>query len=756
VTIANAIALHPRELSNWSFMKRAIRLLIAALLTATPVSPVLAQVKRVPDLAGVSLEDLMNITITTASLTREGLAGAPARVKVVTAAQIQRRGYRSLADLLKDIPDFKVDIAGDPDFPIQLTVQGTRGAEGVVLLLDGIRISSPTNEPLPILANYPVHNARQIEIMYGPGSALYGADAFSAVVNIISKDIADAPGLSLTTSIGQFGLSNQTGSYGAHLGPNTTLMVAGQFLYDRQPDLSKYYLSDFQGLVAQHSGTFNTIYGPVTSSSPISPDYKIPLSAHSFEATLRAGGLLLMLFENHSRVPTTPPYTPDNGLYNSDVFNGNQLVVGAASYTRPIGSVTSMSTLTFSRHELDPQSGYRNVYSNMERSYKYAYGSMAKAEERLSWKPVPSITMTTGGTFEHFYSIPQGADLNAPVHSQDMPGTMLGTTIPDDFVKLRYADVGAFGQMQYVLQPAVTLTLGARADYNTRYGATFNPRVGVVAQPASGTTLKLLYGSAFLAPSPYQAYQHFGSFNSNDGGKTFASNFWHLPNPDLEPQRKKTVEVELLQAVGGQFELSGSAFYSRFTNLVEGGDPNHDDPGLYLGWLVGDIDRSSNVGRATTYGGTAGLDFIHMLGADRRFEARAALTLVDGREQDHPSEPSAPIGAIAPVQLRFGADVDWHRWSVAPRLSIIGSQRLEEKIAGISLERRTLDGYRTVDVNIRRRNVFKNLDAFLTIENAFDERYRNINVRAFTNPEELIGAPQNPRRLTVGVDLRLP
>jgi hypothetical protein len=56
------------------------------------------------------------------------------------------------------------------------------------------------------------------------------------------------------------------------------------------------------------------------------------------------------------------------------------------------------------------------------------------------------------------------------------------------------------------------------------------------------------------------------------------------------------------------------------------------------------------------------------------------------------------------------ADVDFHRWSLAPRLSIV----------------------------------------------AFDERYRNINVRAFINTEELIGAPQNPRRLTFGVDLRLP
>jgi len=51
--------------------------------------------------------------------------------------------------------------------------------------------------------------------------------------------------------------------------------------------------------------------------------------------------------------------------------------------------------------------------------------------------------------------------------------------------------------------------------------------------------------------------------------------------------------------------------------------------------------------------------------------------------------------------------------------------------------------------------VLRNLGAFMTIENALDARYRNINLRAYTNPEELVGSPQNPRRITVGFDLRI-
>ena len=111
---------------------------------------------------------------------------------------------------------------------------------------------------------------------------------------------------------------------------------------------------------------------------------------------------------------------------------------------------------------------------------------------------------------------------------------------------------------------------------------------------------------------------------------------------------------------------------------------------------------------------------------------------------------------MVPIQLRAGVDIDWDRWQIAPRIAIVGRQRLLMTTASDDgLVRRTLDGYSAVDVNVRRRKLLEHLDAFVTIENAFDRRYRSINERAYTNPEEFVGIPQNPRRITVGVELRL-
>src|SRR6185369_15768835 len=223
----------------------AIRLVMIGVI-ASGASPLFAQTGP-RDLGQATLEELLNITITTASRTTEELTDAPARVQVVTAAQIQRRGYRSLSDVLKDLPDFKVDLAGNWDFPAEVTVEGVRGAARVILLLDGIRVSPPTNEPLPIVANYPVHTARQIEVMYGPASALYGADAFSAVINIITK-VPSTDTAAVSTSVGAFGLIDQTASVMTPLAGGGSLIVAAQFQHDGQPDLSRYYPDDFQGL----------------------------------------------------------------------------------------------------------------------------------------------------------------------------------------------------------------------------------------------------------------------------------------------------------------------------------------------------------------------------------------------------------------------------------------------------------------------------------------------------------------------------
>src|ERR1700681_2927227 len=120
-----------------------IHLLVCLLLVLMDCVSVRSQ----PDnskLEVLSLKDLLNVKITTASKKSEGLDKAPATVVVITEEQIKIQGYHSLLDVLQDLPDMKVD---DKLYSLALnsfTMRGVPGQDKFIILLDGARISSPT------------------------------------------------------------------------------------------------------------------------------------------------------------------------------------------------------------------------------------------------------------------------------------------------------------------------------------------------------------------------------------------------------------------------------------------------------------------------------------------------------------------------------------------------------------------------------------------------------------------------------------
>lgn len=140
-------------------------------------------------LEDLSLKALLDVKVVTASKTSQNSGTAPATVTVVSKEQIRMRGYQSLLDLIVDLPDMKVDDKIYPGSRNSITLRGIQGQQNFVILLDGVKISSPTNEALPVMENYPVNLAEQVEVLYGPASALYGADAVSGVINIITKKL---------------------------------------------------------------------------------------------------------------------------------------------------------------------------------------------------------------------------------------------------------------------------------------------------------------------------------------------------------------------------------------------------------------------------------------------------------------------------------------------------------------------------------------------------------------------------------------
>ena len=141
-----------------------IRALTIIYLSLAFVFSVSAQDADTVEIYDLSLEELSKLEVFATSRTEsENAANSTANVTIITQEQIKRRGYENLIDVLEDLPDFKIDRNVDPRWLHDVTLRGIRYMDKIIVLQDGIRISSPTNEIIPISHNFPIHYAKQID-----------------------------------------------------------------------------------------------------------------------------------------------------------------------------------------------------------------------------------------------------------------------------------------------------------------------------------------------------------------------------------------------------------------------------------------------------------------------------------------------------------------------------------------------------------------------------------------------------------------
>jgi outer membrane receptor protein involved in Fe transport len=159
--------------------------------------------------ASMSLQQLMNVKVVSAALHAQGVREAPASVTVITAADIRKYGYRTLEEALEGVRG--VYMATDRTYGFLgargLSIPGDYGSR-FLLLIDGHSMADPiydgsgyVQEDLPIELSL----VRQIEIVHGPASALYGSNAVVCTINVITKHPGEMPRLSFTTDVGNFG-----------------------------------------------------------------------------------------------------------------------------------------------------------------------------------------------------------------------------------------------------------------------------------------------------------------------------------------------------------------------------------------------------------------------------------------------------------------------------------------------------------------------------------------------------------------------
>ncbi|MGM0569049.1 MAG: TonB-dependent receptor plug domain-containing protein, partial [Elusimicrobiota bacterium] len=133
---------------------------------------------------------------------------APASSYIITAEDIEKRGYTNLKEIFKDLPGMESIEYYFSELGTEVPVRGITGNNKIIFMINGMRVNPPGGEGMPLRSDFNITNARQIEIGYGPGSTLYGQDAISAIVNVVTEE--DQEGLDAGI---EGGLNNHQAAY---------------------------------------------------------------------------------------------------------------------------------------------------------------------------------------------------------------------------------------------------------------------------------------------------------------------------------------------------------------------------------------------------------------------------------------------------------------------------------------------------------------------------------------------------------------
>jgi iron complex outermembrane receptor protein len=194
-----------------------------------------ASAQSAADLTRISVEDLMQLEVTSVSKKERPLATSPAAVFVLTQEDIRRSGLTSVPELLRLVPGLHVARIDGSKWAVTARGFNGRFANKLLVLVDGRTVYSPLYSGVYWdEVDLPLEDIERIEVIRGPGSTMWGANAVNGVVNVITRSADSTLGTSATLTTGSEDRAGATVRYGGTLGDGLTWRAWGR-AFDRQP-----------------------------------------------------------------------------------------------------------------------------------------------------------------------------------------------------------------------------------------------------------------------------------------------------------------------------------------------------------------------------------------------------------------------------------------------------------------------------------------------------------------------------------------
>ena len=661
--------------------------LLGVLTSPTVISATQSDSNGMQDesLWNMSAEDLGEVRLTSiASGTETPLDKAAAVVTVITEKDIQAMGATDIDQVLETVPGLHVGRSDQTFFP-KYNIRGITSTYNpeTLMLINGIPITDLVfGNRGNVWGGMPVKSIARIEIIRGPGSALYGADAYAGVINIITKSRKDINGTIVGTGLGSFSTKSAWVEHGGTYGNNDVAFTLEATNTDGQK----------QEINADKQTQWDSIFktndslapGPVNTSVK-RIDSRFDLQNGNFH--LRAG------YQGRHHIGTGPGVAQAldpkghfaSNRFNSDITYSIPKILSNTDAEARVSYYHTTQEVTDNIY-LFPNGAFGGAFPNGFIGNPGYKEENARADFSLINRSFSNhiIRMGTGYFWGDVYQTTETKNFT-PTFAPRANGLESVADTPEVWLpEKQRTSYYVLGQDEWQLAENWQLTSGVRFDHYSDFGDTTNPRIALVWATSDTITTKLLYGQAFRAPSISELY--------------VISNPVSLGDPNLKPETLDNYELAFSHQLSSKSSYNLNVFYYKIKDYITLSDNGSG------------TKKWKNAGKRHGQG----MEF------EINYQPINTLNLLANysfqKSKDETTNTDVGNAPISEVYLRS-------EWSFQP------SWHFNTQVTHTSEQRRTagdtrspVKPYTLVDFTLRKEKVWKSLEASLSIHNAFNQQ----------------------------------
>ena len=653
------------------------------------------------------------VTIATRHETPVGKA--PSIVTVITAEEIKNLGYRTLVEVLRTVPGFEIKKGGN----VGTTLPNARGlhfAGQIRLMLDGHLVNNPfRGEAFANFDNFPVENIKRIEIIRGPGSAVYGENAFSAVINIVTFDAKDINGCKVSSGYGSFDTYEENVVFGESYGK---VDISGMAHYRQTTGFDGIVESDFQTITDE---SLAPLFPPASEAPGPVQDWEqeYDLNLKMVYKDFYVEGFYM----NKNR----GPFIGIQSALNDESDVENNYVFVEAGYKKTLNEKFSLKPKVYYDQfdinllfEALPEGATIPNESGVLKPHPDGFISNNGVIEKVVGTEIPFdyevfdgnvITLGLEYRLINQTSVRNSSNFD-PVTLDPLEGMQdFSDTYP--FIKEVTRRIeSVYLQDTWDITNTINLTLGIRYDHYSDFGGALSPRAGLTWAFMKNASLKLLYGEAFRAPSFQEMY------TTNQPAVQ--------GNPDLDPETIRTYEAGLSYQFNKYVTSSINYFYNDVKDLI--------------GLRVIDIERNTRRFENEKSAHVQGIEMETKVNIMKDNYIFMNYTFQNPEDDDGNDLPF-----VAQHTGNFGVNVHYWKYINTNLSTFVSGRRSRDKTD----ERETRDdlpAYALFNLSIIGKEFFKTMEVQGTVFNLLDKDYSDPG--GVSIPEDL---PRPGRTFFVGL-----